>query len=220
MKRTLLGVSLALLLAGIAGGDALVLKDGRKFSGRVVEKPDGFEINVEGQTLGFAKDEVDRWVKSPRELTGEADKLYAEAKDIYSKAVEIADDKAAEAKMREALPKVTKAREAYAEARDLFPDGHSDLDAQLVNVMKLMRLVRERLGSQIASAPPSAATTAVVKVKEAPPPKPSETAAPVDPEPAAPPSSSMAEALAVVVDPARRADPAQRAAAKALFRKT
>lgn len=214
MRRPL-ALVFALALAGSAAADGLLLKDGRKFSGKVQEKADGFEITVEGQLLGFGKDEVERWVKSPKELTGDAQKLYDEAKAIYQEAVEIKDDKAAEARFREALPKVQKARESYAEARDLFPDGYSELDTELVKIMKLMRLVRERIGSSLAS--PAAAVA--VKPKEAPPPPP-KTLEPAPEAPKVEAASSFSQAFAVLGDPAKRADPAQREAARGLFRKS
>jgi hypothetical protein len=200
---------LAFLCAALPlGADVLVLSDGRKLSGSVKEKPDGYEIVVEGQTLAFGKDEAKHY-KSPKDFTGDAEKIYTEA-------VSIEDGKKAEAKMREALPKVTKAREAYAEARDLFPDGYSDLDASLVNVMKLMRLVREKLGSQIASGEAPAVAPPIVKAKESPPPVPAD--APKPPVVEAKPANSAAEAFAILVDPLRRADASVREGARALFK--
>src|SRR5579864_2700439 len=184
MHRTLL--TLAILTAAVtaARGDGIILADGRKLSGRVVEKPDGYEVTVEGQTVGFAKADVKQWVKSPKEVVGDADKQVEEAKKLYSEAVVMSDEKAAEAKFREALPKVQHAREAYVEARELFPEGYPELDAALVNVMKLMRLVRERFHSQIASSDSSAP----VKLKEAPAPKSTSKTSPssLPPAPATP----------------------------------
>lgn len=200
-----------------AYGDGLILADGRKLSGRVVEKADGYEVTVEGQTIGFAKAEVKRWFKSPKEVLGDADRQVEEAKKLYSEAVVMSDEKAAEARFREALPKVQKAREAYVEARELFPEGYPELDSQLVNVMKLMRLVRERFHSQLAGS------DAPVKVKEAPPkPAPGTTSAPAPDAPAAlrtPQPTSIQTAWSVLADPALRSDPAQRAGAAAAFRK-
>jgi hypothetical protein len=234
MRRTIFTLAILGLAVSTALGDGIILADGRKLSGRVVEKPDGYEVTVEGQTVGFAKAEVKQWFKSPKEVLGDADKQVEEAKKLYSEAVVMSDEKAAEAKFREALPKVQKAREAYVEARELFPDGYPDLDAQLVNVMKLMRLVRERFHSQIAGS------DAPVKVKEAPvkpvvkqpTPSPSPTPAPTptttpDPTPAPTPTpvieststASMHDALVVMVDPVRRGDSNQRAQAAAVFRK-
>jgi hypothetical protein len=220
MRRTVFTLAILGLAVSTALGDGIVLKDGRKLSGRVVEKPDGYEVTVEGQTVGFPKSEVTQWFKSPKEVLGDADKLVEDAKKLYSEAVVMADEKAAEAKFREALPKVQKAREAYVEARELFPEGYPDLDAQLINVMKLMRLVRERFHSQIAGS------DAPVKVKEAPPPPPKPVVKNPDPEPTKPAplveSASLAslhDALAVLVDPAKRGDLVQRAAALSQFRK-
>lgn len=212
LRRSVLAL---LCLALPLGADVLVLNDGRKLSGSVKEKADGYEITVEGQTLAFNKEDVAKHIKSPKDLTGDAEKNYEDAKKIYIEAVDIQDEKKAEARFREALPKVVKAREAYAEARDLFPEGHPDLDEKLVNVMKLMRLVRERLTSQIAAGEvrtPAAAEPVVVVPKEAP----------VVPKPVveAKTTSSAAEAFAILVDPAKRADPAVREGARALFKAT
>ncbi|MBV8879162.1 MAG: hypothetical protein JO332_04270 [Planctomycetaceae bacterium] len=230
MRRTLLTLAILASAVSFARGDGLLLADGRKLSGRVVEKADGYEVTVEGQTIGFAKADIKQWFKSPKEVLGDADKQVDDAKKLYSEAVVMTDEKAAESKFREALPKVQRARELYVEARELFPEGYPDLDAQLVNVMKLMRLVRERFHSQIASG------EAPVKVKDAPAPKAIAKVAPLTPppvEPTPPPqtpsepapvepaaaSVSMHDALAVMVDPAKRNDAPQRAAAMKIFRK-
>src|SRR6187549_1969624 len=162
MRRTVFTLAILSLAVSTALGDGIILKDGRKLSGKVVEKPDGYEVTVEGQTVGFPKAEVKQWVKSPKEVLGDADKQVEDAKKLYSEAVVMSDEKAAEAKFREALPKVQKAREAYVEARELFPDGFPELDSQLINIMKLMRLVRERFHTQMIGA------DAPVKAKEAP----------------------------------------------------
>jgi len=219
MRRTVYTLAILSLAVSTALGDGIILKDGRKLSGKVVEKPDGYEVTVEGQTVGFPKAEVTQWFKHPKEVLGDADKLVEDAKKLYSEAVVMSDEKAAEAKFREALPKVQKAREAFVEARELFPEGYPDLDEKLINVMKLMRLVRERFHSQIAG------TDAPVKVKEAPPPPPKPVIKSPDPEPSKPapvesPSvGTLHDAFVVLVDPAKRSDLVQRAAALAQFRK-
>jgi hypothetical protein len=242
MSRKLPAAALLLsLLVTPAAGDGILLNDGRKLIGKVVEKPDGYEVTVEGQTLSFAKEDVKKWIKHPREVIGDADRLIEEAKRLYTEAVEMQDLVGADAKFREALIRVTRAREAYAEARDLFPDGHPELDLALINIMKLMRLIRERIGSQMAG-PPS-----VVKAKDAPPPRPAPVAPPAAPKapppagkPSPPPAEpspeppkegtplpapepqpgvTLAEAFAILMDPARRADDSQRGQARILFRK-
>ncbi len=214
MKRTLLTLCLAAALAGPAAGDALVLKSGRKLIGKVVEKkPDGLEITVEGQAIVFAADDVARWIKSPKELIGGSDKLVEEAKALYLEAVAMSDARAADEKFREALKRVILARESYAEARDVFPEGHPELDTQLINIMKLMRLVRERIGSELAAAPPP------VKAKAEAPPGSAGNPPPAVPPPSEPlPPLELGDALAVMIDPARRAQEAERAMARRAFR--
>src|SRR5438034_62254 len=130
MQRNFLALLFLACLFSPARGDALILKDGRKVIGRVTDKKDHYEIQVEGQTLTFDKDEVQQWIKAPREITGDVERLVDEAKKLYSEAVELKDEKAAEGKFREALPKVTKARELLTEAREFFPEGYTELDFQ------------------------------------------------------------------------------------------
>ncbi len=199
-----LGVLLFLALP--ISADVLVLKDGgRKIAGRVKEKEKTYEVEIpgEGVTIVFGKDEVDRWIRNPKELTVEADALLEEAKKIYTAAVEEKDAKAADRRFHEALANVVKAREVYAEVRDLF-DGHPEIDQTMREIMQLMRLVRERLGSQMVSAP------SPVKLKEPKPdPKPEPKPDPKPdpkPEPKPEPRKSLvlADALAVLRDGAKR----------------
>ncbi|MBI2933764.1 MAG: hypothetical protein HYY16_19140 [Planctomycetes bacterium] len=207
--------------------DVLVLHDGRKLSGEVTQKKDIYEIRIQGETLAYAKEEVKAWIKNPKELTTEADTMVDDAKKLYFEAVELADAKAADAKIRQALPLVQKARDIYAETRDLFPDGHPELDEALVNIMKLMRLVRERLGSQMTSPPASP-----VKVKPQPPPEPktepepepkAEPKAEPKPEPKTEPEKppqplALAQALQILGDPQKRSDRTLRLSAREALR--
>ncbi len=236
--RTFVAALLVFVAANPAFADVLELKDGRRIVGDVSVKETHYSVRIDGEELTFTKDEVERHIKSPKEMVGDADKLVEEAKKLWLEAVEMKDPKAADAKLREALPKVTKAREAYATARDCFPDGYPELDAALVNVMKLMRLVRERLGSQIASSgpPPIKTSSAPPKPTEpkpepprpAPPrpepPKPEppkpEPPRPEPPRPEPPrvegtPEQRLATALEVAKSPDRRARPADRDTARA-----
>jgi hypothetical protein len=217
MIRRLLPLVLLTGLVSTASGDGLILGDGRRLAGHVTEKPDGIEITIEGQTLHFSKDDVKHWIKSPLELTGDAKKLVAEAKEIFQAALGIQDESQAEAKFREALPKVQKAREAYVEARNFFPDGYADLDRDLVDIMKLTRLLRDRMHSQLVSAPP-------VKVKDAPPPpkanpSPAEVKPPPLPEPPPPATFVLKDAFEILADPSRRADTTLRGQARAILKK-
>jgi hypothetical protein len=223
MRRNLLAFCFLSCLVSVARGDALILKDGRKVIGRVTEKKDRYEVQVEGQQLTFDREEVQQWIKSPKEITGDVDRLVDEAKRLYSEAVELKDPNTAEGKFREALPKVTRARELLTEAREFFPEGYTDLDDKLVMVMKLMRLVRERLTSKIASGGPIVARGGppppAPKVEVKPDPKVEPKAEP-RPEPKAEPIApdlGLRKALAVLADPAQRADEAHRSQARAFF---
>ena len=225
--KPLLAAGVALLLALPCMADVLDLNDGRRLVGSVTDKETYYAIRIDGEELTFPKEDVKAWIKSPKELIGGADKLIDEAKALYIEAVENKDEKAADAKMREALPRVTKAREVYAQARECFPDGYPELDAALVNIMKLMRLIRERIGSQIASTPPVLKTSAPPKPAPKPeprpePPKPEppkpEPPRPEPPKPEPPrptPTLSPADALAIAKSVERRADPIQRESARA-----
>jgi hypothetical protein len=204
----------ALLPGSAVYADVLVLKNGRKIAGAVSEKDGAYTVKLEGEELVFAKDEVAQWAKKPQDLLGGAAQLVEEAKALYLEAVNMADARAADDKFREALPRVRQARDAYAEARELFPDGYPDLDEGLVNIMKLLRLVRERIGSEIARGgpPPVAPRGKPPAPRPAPPPKPD-----APPKPEAPPAVSVTSALAVASSAEKRADKAQRDAARALL---
>ena len=95
-----------LLLATPAAADVLVMKDGRKLSGRVRKTRTSYEITIEGQRQVFALDDVQRWIKSPKEMIGQADQWVDEAKEIYLTAVEIQDLKIADKIFRKGLEKV------------------------------------------------------------------------------------------------------------------
>ncbi len=189
---------LAFLLAlpGLLAADVVVLKDGGKVSGRVVEKGGHLEVTTEGGLRTFLKDEVDRIVTSPKEFLGDADKLIGEAKEEYQQIA--AAGGADNARVRESLAKVAKARELLSDTRELFPEEkYSDLDQKLMQVMQLMRLFRDRLGSELAR--------------------------PVEPEPKAEPvvvrpAVSIADTFATLIDPAKRNEPARRVAARDAFR--
>jgi hypothetical protein len=183
-----------ILFAGLAAADVVVLKDGTRVPGRIVEKPSHYEVTTPDMGLRtFLKEEVEKVLKDPKELLGDSDKLYEEAKKDFEK---ILAAPAAEqnALVRDAVAKVTRVREAYATALDLFPDDDK-LGKQLMLVMQLMRLLRDRMGSEIAKRP-AAGTPAAT---------PGAPALPAD------------DALAVLRDPAKRNDAARRGAARASF---
>lgn len=216
MRSTFLAIAGVLALCGPAAADALYLKDGRKLSGRVKQEKGGdYEITVEGQKLAFAKDDVDKWIKSPAEIlaAGKAQQAYAAADRVYKEALKLSDAKEVDDKLREGFKDALKARDAYVEAAELFPEW---TDSRLLEVLRLVKKYRAHMGSQLAYTPP-------VKAKEAPKPEPEPEPKPVPkpatPEPEPEPVSPLQEAFAVLTDAGRRAVEADRKAARNAFRR-
>lgn len=185
-----------LLAASSLFADVIVLKDGTRVSGRVVEKSDFYEVTSDGALRTFLKDEVQKVVRTPTEFLGDADKIFDEARADYHKAIALTETAPRNALLKEAIAKVTRARESYSATLDLFPeDGH--LGKQIMLLMQLMRLLRERISHDDIGVSSSGVP--------APRPAPVVTLQPD-------------EALTTLLDPARRNDPSKRAAAVAAFR--
>ena len=186
------------LLTSSLFADVLVLKSGMKVSGRVVDKADHYEITSEGVLRTYLKDEVDKIVNSPKEFLGDSDKLFEEARADYKKALDSSSPAEQNAVLKAAIAKVARARESYSAALDLFPED-GNLGKQIMLLMQLMRLLRERVHLDESRGPSGGGGG------NQPPPPPTITLAADD-------------ALATLLDPARRNDPARRAAAVASFR--
>ena len=184
-------LAFVLLAASTLFADVVVLKDGTRVSGRVVEKSDHIEITSDGALRTFLKEEVQKIVKSPSEFLGDADKLFEEARGDYQKAIALSDAAARNALLKDAIAKVSRARESYSATLDLFPED-GNLGKQIMLLMQLMRLLRERVTHDDTRGP-IVGTTAV--------------------RPAPIVTLQPDEALTTLVDPARRNDPARRAAA-------
>jgi hypothetical protein len=190
-------LAVLLFLCSALAADVVILKDGNKVSGKVVDKNDHYEVATETGVRGFLKTEVDRIVTSPKEFLGDADKTLDEVKQAYQAALTIADPGEQQARVKEAIAKLRTAREAYSTTRELFPeDKYAELDQKLMQVMQLMRLCRDRLHSERESND-----------------RPSFT--PVRPVPG---GMELAEAFSILLDPAKRSDAVRRAAARESFR--
>ncbi|HLY07765.1 MAG TPA: hypothetical protein VKW04_00545 [Planctomycetota bacterium] len=184
------------LLGSTLFADVALLKGGTRVSGRVVEKTDHYEVTTDGVLRTYLKDEVDRIVTSPKEFVGDADKLIDEARADYQKALGLTTSADQNVVLKGAIAKVAQAREAYGTALDLFPEDGS-LGKQIMIIMQLMRLLRERVHLDEARLPGS------------PPSVTKSTSAPI---------IQLDDALTTLLDPAKRTDPARRAAALASFR--
>lgn len=178
------------MLSGTAAGDVIVLKTGQKIRGKVVEKGLVYEVTTDAGLRTFGVEEVEDVLSDPKDLLGDAETVFESAKADYQKALDLASAAEQQAAFRAAVEKVTRLREAYAEAVELFPENDATAK-KLVQVMQLLRLCRERLGSELARPTPLAPG-----------------AAPSIPLP------SLSESLA---DPAKRGDPAWRAGAATAF---
>jgi hypothetical protein len=185
------------LLGTSLTADVAVLKDGNKISGRVVEKPQHWEITTDTGLRTYLKEEVDKIVKDPKELLGDVDKIISDAKADFTKAVDMAEGPDRTSLLKESIAKIDIARTATSSTRDLFPeDKYSDLDQKLVQIMQLKRMLRDRLHSQYMGS--SGAL---------PPPR----VAPA-------PSAGLDESFSTLSDPAKRADVAKRIMARESFR--
>ncbi len=192
---------LILLLSGTLFADVLVLKDGTKVAGRVVDKGLHFEVTTDAGLRTWLRDEVDHVATSPKELLGESDKAFEEAKKEYGEALAIQDPNEKNAKLKASIEKVRTVRETIATTRELFPENrYADLDLKLMQTMQLLRLLRERVSVDVARMPAvvnagsrfSGGGSAYVE--------------------------RITRAISVLVDPAQRADAEKRAWAVAAFR--
>src|SRR5579863_3215393 len=144
---------LLFLSTGLAA-DVVILKDGGRVSGKVVEKPQHWEITTDGGLRTYLKDEVAKVIKDPKELLGDVDRVIAEAKADYQKGLDMAEGPDKNALLHESITKIDAARAATSSTRELFPeDKYADLDAKLMQIMQLKRLLRDRLHSEFASRP-------------------------------------------------------------------
>jgi hypothetical protein len=208
MKLLLRAGGLALLLTGSLAADVLVLKDGTKVGGKVVDKTERYEVTTDMGLRSYLKDEVEKVLTSPKELVGDSDKLFEEAKQEYTAALQITDQAQQTVKLKETLTKVKSVRESLSLARDLFPDDKfSDLDARMVQVIQLMRLLRERVSVDLASGRESrggggGGGSAMINPPVVKPPSP----------------EALATAFSALVDPAKRVEPLVRTVARETFR--
>jgi hypothetical protein len=185
-----------LLLAGTLSADVVVLKNGTKVSGRVVDKGIHYEVTTDAGLRTFLREEVEDVLSSPKELLGDVDKTFEQAKGLYTEALALQDPSERNAKIKDALEKVRGVRETLASTRELFPeDKYSDLDQKLMGAMQLLRLLRERVTVDIAKKPEM-----------------------INPRPSASGAATMSTALATLIDPVQRADAAKRAAAREAFK--
>jgi hypothetical protein len=194
MQLRALGV--LLLIGGSLSADVVVLKNGAKVSGRVVDKGIHYDVTTDAGLRTFLRDEVEDVITSPKELLGDVDKTFEQAKQQYAEALALQDLSERNAKLKEAIEKVRTVRETLASTRELFPEErYSELDQKLMSAMQLMRLLRERVTVDVARKPEI-----------------------INPRPSAATAATISTALATLLDPAARRDAGKRAAARDAFK--
>src|SRR5215213_2808976 len=95
-------VFMALICTTLAA-DVVVLKDGTRVGGKVVEKPQHWEVTTDAGLRTYLKEEVDKVVKDPKELMGDVDKILGEAKAEYGKALEMPEGTDRNALLRQTI---------------------------------------------------------------------------------------------------------------------
>src|SRR5579872_1202585 len=110
------------LLSSTLAADVVVLKDGNRVAGKVVEKGSVVEITTDAGLRAYSKDEIDKIVKNPLEILGDVDRVIAQAKDEYQKALEMPDGPDKNASLRETIARVDVARASISTTRELFPE--------------------------------------------------------------------------------------------------
>jgi protoporphyrinogen oxidase len=109
------------LLSSTLLADVVVLKDGTRVSGKVVDKQKHWEITTDGGLRTYLKEEVEKIIKDPKELLGDVEKVMAEAKDEYQKAVAMPEGAERNALLKDSIAKIDAARAAVSSTRELFP---------------------------------------------------------------------------------------------------
>jgi hypothetical protein len=105
-RRATILLAVAGGLSGAAAADVLVLKDGRRVEGAVVEQGVAYEVRTAGGTVTVKKEEVKEWTKAPVPTSP-------------GKASAAADPEKAAADLFDAAEKAI-ARKSYAEAKGML----------------------------------------------------------------------------------------------------
>jgi hypothetical protein len=191
-----------LILCTSLFADVAVLKDGRKISGKIVDKGSHYEITTDVGLRTYLKEEVEKIISNPRDVLGDADKQYEEAKQAFNDAKKMDNGAERNAKLKDAIAKLKSARDAYAAARELFPeDRYADLDKQLVLVMQLTRMLRGEVTHDGVISPTLNARSERQPYLET---------RPLPPD--------LSSAFATLSDPAKRSNPDMRVVARETFR--
>jgi hypothetical protein len=191
-----------LLVSSSLLADVAILKDGRKLSGKIVDKGSHYEITTDVGLRTYLKEEVERIITNPREILGDAEKQYEEAKQAFTEAKKLDTGPDRNARLKDAIAKLKSASAAYIAARELFPESkYDDLDQKLSLVMQLTRMLRGEVTHDTVIGPtPNGRGERPTLVETRPLP------------------ADLGSAFATLSDPTKRSNPDMRVAARETFR--
>ncbi len=172
-SRLFLPAVLAALLAPAlpAAADVVFLKGGQRIEGEVEQKDSSLVLKTEFATLTIPKEDVAKIVRDVVAFMAEAETLHLQARKMFEEALKIENDnKAANAKLKDAVELLKKAAGLYNEARETYTgDKYADLDKAAVKLFQEMRIYRDKMHSEIAALPPPKPAPEPEPVPEAPP---------------------------------------------------
>ncbi len=188
-RRFLLEVLLVTaVFPGLLVADGLVLNDGRRVGGEMVDMGDAWQVKTAGGVETIQKSDVNRVVRDPAELTVEGDVCRKFAADVLKQAESLKDfPNDRKRKIGSALEFLEKALSLYKDARAFFPGtDHASLDATIVEIEKEVKACRELLPSSKPPEPEPPPPAPEPKPEPPKPPDPPEVPKP-EPKPEPPP---------------------------------
>jgi tetratricopeptide (TPR) repeat protein len=148
------GLLVLLLCLGLTA-EVLILKDGTRYSGKLVDKGDAWEVSTKHGSLIIKKSEVEQILTDPREASEGVDALRAEAQRLYEEGCKTDEATERNAKMDAAIKLLEKAKGIYTELRlDFATNQYAWLDDEILAIGQGIKLARDKhvLGDPKASA--------------------------------------------------------------------
>jgi serine/threonine protein kinase len=138
-----------------AVASVLLLRQGTYVAGLASFSGDHYSIIANGETLKIHHEEVNRWFKSAREMSVDAEIAARESRDLYDRAMRTPEGASANAFLRQAVDKAEAAHERYEVTRKYFSGpGDRWLDETVSKAKEQLKLVREaELASRIKGTP-------------------------------------------------------------------
>lgn len=136
---------LVLVLSLSLAGDVIVLKDGTRYSGRLVDKGDAWEVTTKHGSLLVKKSEVDQILTDPRDASAKVDALRAEGQRLYEEACTKVDADERNHLLGQAIERFEEAKKIYTDLRLDFPaDQYAWLDDEILEIGQAIKLARDK----------------------------------------------------------------------------